>query len=764
MDEGGSDLGVNRVGNVAVVDQGDVQMADNQMITGSAEMLDQLNGEGNWIGGTQPYYKGIREQNIVQAKTGGATENFRFDVGIDNNLENFPALVPTTGQNPFGSENTLPRENPREQLGALGVQLIAQEGIAQQRQLLSTMRPITANDAEQKLQFMFGEIKGGGASKGSPGEVNSTRSFATTAKNAWETPLQLTEKAPKKNDTAGELLRPYLENLDPSWGTNVSEDHLLQVFNSIRQHELPGDRKESIKIHPDPMWSKIRIDQLSKGGVILHTMEITPTRAQVIEWAEVRLKRDLGLEIIQIRALSRKHFLISLASEDQKLAALSTKEPFYMFRKMVFLSMTHDLNPTRIYANRLPVWLDLPRVHPLVEQYGDEMLDAIGEVLYKTIDKQTNQYVNISACVLIDLAKPLKDAVDVEIYGETVWSQVIRYRRLPDMCFNCQQRGHWVRECPKWAEGQTEENHVNKAENRDVGKPGEADQKGKEPVKEVGKVETSQAESSFSTGNRGTIKTGNDGFQLVSRKRNRRGQGKASVLDKGGQLKDTRLRKEQIRDPNGRAFRRLQGIYSDGSVAKEDESETDKESDGTRDDGESSDSEMEENMEEERTGNNTEGDFQDILSQNVPSLSKLEEEILLQKEGTEAMNRETSAEILPEAHAGEGTSTMLAFENQAFSPDLTVIEKRRVIDGEDKEGFRRQSLHPAAIQTRLFTEQRGGGTQVEFSADSSSKAGKDKNKNMREGGANKQGVSRRQQHRKSRKGEAASGANSKTFK
>ncbi|KAL2620517.1 hypothetical protein R1flu_000722 [Riccia fluitans] len=437
MDEGESNLGVNRVENAAVIDQGDVQMADNQMITGSAEMLDQLNGEGNWISGTQPYYKGIRERNTVQAKTGGATENFQFDVGIDNNLEIFPALVPTTGQNPFGSGNTLPRENPSEQLGAPGVQLIAQEGIAQQRQLLSMMRPITANDAEQKLQFVFGEIKGGGASKGSPGEVNSTRSFATTAKNAWETPLQLTEKVPKKNDMAGELLRPYLENLDPSWGTNVSEDHLLQA---------------------------------------------------------------------------------STASDST----------------------------------------------------------------------------------------------------------------------NCQGTGK-----------RTEENHVNKAENRDAGNSGEADQKGKEPVKEVGKVGTSQAESSFSTGNRGTIKTGNDGFQL--------------------------------------------GIYSDGSVAKEDESETDKESDGTRDNGESSDSEMEENMEEERTGNNAVGDFQDILSQDVLSLSKLEEEILLQKEGTKAMNRETSAEILLEAHVGEGTSTMLAFENQAFSLDLTVIEKRRVIDGEDKEGFRRQS-------------------------------------------------------------------------
>ncbi|KAL3694389.1 hypothetical protein R1sor_008040 [Riccia sorocarpa] len=51
------------------------------------------------------------------------------------------------------------------------------------------------------------------------------------------------------------------------------------------------------------------------------------------------------------------------------------------------------------------------------------MLDSIGEVLYKTTDKQTNQYSNITACVLIDLVASLMDFVDVVIYGEVVWSQ-----------------------------------------------------------------------------------------------------------------------------------------------------------------------------------------------------------------------------------------------------------------------------------------------------------------------------------------------------
>ncbi|KAL3697231.1 hypothetical protein R1sor_011307 [Riccia sorocarpa] len=540
-------------------------------------------------------------------------------------------------------------------------------------------------------------------SQSNPKPAGSTGS---TVKNAWSVPLKSTMKAKQAEDPTGSLLQPYLANLDPSWGRNVSADRLLKVFHSIKQHELPGERKNIAYIQPDPWWTKIRIEQLEKGGLILHTMDISPTRAQVVEWAEVRLKHDLGLDIIQIRALSRKHFLISLASEEQRTEALAAKEPFFMFRKMVFLSpWSHDFNPTKLYANILPVWLDLPRVHPLVEQYGDAMLDVIGEVLYKTIDKQTNQYSNISACVLIDLAKPLKDTVDIIVYGEVIWSQIIHYRRLPDTCFNCQQRGHWVRECPKWGqvEAQKEDDSI------DNGAPGKGKSKSEEDATNPSAPSTSLASlAKKQVPEKTDSKADADGFLMVTRRKPKRNQRKSTVLDKGGQFRVGATSKPKYRDPNARAFRRAAGSFTEESSEKS-SSDTSEEGEDYSTDEEmrdSADKQDEENTKVTEAGTEMDGDMSDlqgINSQDLPTLSHLQQE--LHQDSVDTTSTTGKRMLEPGKQREEVESHLMrAFVNEAFSPDPMIIEKRRVKDGEDALGFRRQSLHPASTRAQLFED------------------------------------------------------------
>ncbi|KAL3685154.1 hypothetical protein R1sor_003176 [Riccia sorocarpa] len=91
------------------------------------------------------------------------------------------------------------------------------------------------------------------------------------------------------------------ENIPPG-GATYRKKYLLDIYSRIRLHELPGERKVKKQNTPEPMWSKIQIDE------ILHTMENTPTRVRVIEWAKVRLKRELGLEIIQNHGALQKTF------------------------------------------------------------------------------------------------------------------------------------------------------------------------------------------------------------------------------------------------------------------------------------------------------------------------------------------------------------------------------------------------------------------------------------------------------------------------
>ncbi|KAL3676918.1 hypothetical protein R1sor_026866 [Riccia sorocarpa] len=59
----------------------------------------------------------------------------------------------------------------------------------------------------------------------------------------------------------------------------------------------------------------------------------------------------------------------------------------------------------------VPVWVDLPRVHPLLEAYGSHMLATIGKVLYKTCEMGRDSHMHIRGCVLTDISRVL-DAAD----------------------------------------------------------------------------------------------------------------------------------------------------------------------------------------------------------------------------------------------------------------------------------------------------------------------------------------------------------------
>ncbi|KAL3679051.1 hypothetical protein R1sor_022007 [Riccia sorocarpa] len=362
------------------------------------------------------------------------------------------------------------------------------------------------------------------------------------------------------------------------------------------------------------------------------------------------------------------------------------------------VSADRDFHPTKLYANILPVWLDLPRVHPLIEQYGDAMLDVIGEVLYKPIDKQTNQYSNISACILVDLAKPLKDTVDIIVYGTVIWSQIVHYHRLPDTCFNCQQRGHWVKECPKCAKGDAEKEGTDTetdATGRGKGKPGEA-------VATANEVSTSST-SQTKTQERGkaSLKVDSEGFQTVSRRKPKRNQGKSTVLDKGGQFKMGSGSKPKFRDPNARAYRRATGSFTEESSGIHT-------SESSEEDGEyySTDEEMkdhDEEQSEETEGGNEEthaegtdmSELKDLNSQDLPTLSHLQKDLNQDQTGP------------------------------------TIIEKRRMKDGEDTHGFRRQSLHPADTRAQLFSEI-GGPSNRATESQGGPQTQKDKNTMMKE--------------------------------
>ncbi|KAL3681013.1 hypothetical protein R1sor_023969 [Riccia sorocarpa] len=64
--------------------------------------------------------------------------------------------------------------------------------------------------------------------------------------------------------------------------------------------------------------------------------------------------------------------------------------------------------------------------------------------------RETQRINVIRSCMLMDLNKSLPEFIPIAVpeAHDKVMKQRIRYLRLPDACFNCRQRDHFVRSCP----------------------------------------------------------------------------------------------------------------------------------------------------------------------------------------------------------------------------------------------------------------------------------------------------------------------------
>ncbi|KAL3692979.1 hypothetical protein R1sor_006630 [Riccia sorocarpa] len=102
------------------------------------------------------------------------------------------------------------------------------------------------------------------------------------------------------------------------------DEEMFGAFEEFRKNAVPCVGKVVRVVDVDPLLGKIRMEQLRRAAVILHTMDVMPTPKKMEEWAQKCLHQELGVTILQVRQLSRKHFLIILESEENKKTVLKT--------------------------------------------------------------------------------------------------------------------------------------------------------------------------------------------------------------------------------------------------------------------------------------------------------------------------------------------------------------------------------------------------------------------------------------------------------
>ncbi|KAL3692883.1 hypothetical protein R1sor_006534 [Riccia sorocarpa] len=142
-------------------------------------------------------------------------------------------------------------------------------------------------------------------------------------------------------------------------------------------------------------------------------------------------------------------YLVTVEEEEDRDWILAAT-PLFLGPHMVFaLPWEATFNPADLAKCKVPVWVDLPNIHPSLEAFGTDLLRNIGVVLYTTCEETDCKFTNIRGCLRLDLSEELPESIEIvdPIFTGEGYFHPIQYCSMPDACFHCHQRGHVVRQC-----------------------------------------------------------------------------------------------------------------------------------------------------------------------------------------------------------------------------------------------------------------------------------------------------------------------------
>ncbi|KAL3698476.1 hypothetical protein R1sor_012552 [Riccia sorocarpa] len=267
--------------------------------------------------------------------------------------------------------------------------------------------------------------------------VSATRSLECIKKNV--------DRFQKEDEN---LEKPYPE-LDADLEIADLDEEVRESFKALRKDNPVDETKKSVKFTLNSKMLRNRLAYLRDHAFILYTVDILPSRDVVVDWTEVILKQQLGINVTRVRVLNKHCFLITVDDKvDSDDILLAT--PLYLGgNHMVFaLPWTPLFNPADISSSKVPVWVELPHVFPGVEAFGEQLLSQIGEVLHTNTRHEDCKFHSVKGCLLLDLREELPESIEIEdeVTMES-YHQKIVYSSMPDACFFCHQRGHTIRNC-----------------------------------------------------------------------------------------------------------------------------------------------------------------------------------------------------------------------------------------------------------------------------------------------------------------------------
>ncbi|KAL2623321.1 hypothetical protein R1flu_003526 [Riccia fluitans] len=242
---------------------------------------------------------------------------------------------------------------------------------------------------------------------------------------------------------------PYSElEQQVTMSEEIREEIRDSTFQFLRQTHAQTQGKV-VKTVIDAQQLSNRIQFLKEKTFVLYTVDISPSRDVVLEWADAVLYRELGIRISRVRVLKKHCYLMTVENELDRDRILDSA-PLFLGPHMVFaLPWDPRFDSAKLDNCKVPVWVELPNIHPCLEAFGTQLLQSIGKVLFTSCEDMDCHFTSIRGCLKLDLSLDLPEAIEIRdpVMGET-FQQPILYRSLPNACFHCHQRGHLVRNRP----------------------------------------------------------------------------------------------------------------------------------------------------------------------------------------------------------------------------------------------------------------------------------------------------------------------------
>ncbi|KAL3675882.1 hypothetical protein R1sor_025830 [Riccia sorocarpa] len=247
--------------------------------------------------------------------------------------------------------------------------------------------PLPLSQHPQKQQL--GNDKNAGSGSSSSGVGGSGEQIQLDRPNAWNVRPRLGTNRLRKFDN------PYLEGVDPSWGSDVLDTE---------------------------------IHALRSASLIIHTPDAMPTRDELERWLEWAVLHDQKIKMTQLRVLGRQIYLLVVSSKDERDKLLQLTPLEFDGCPVIFAPWTPDFNPKHSRVKRVATWVEFPTVDPLFEPLCDKMLSLIGQPTYRTMTRGQNKYPNVRGCVMVEEGKEKPAKLAFQVAGGGVIVQEVRYQ------------------------------------------------------------------------------------------------------------------------------------------------------------------------------------------------------------------------------------------------------------------------------------------------------------------------------------------------